>query len=96
MGGRGWRYYDKNFSYLMQEHHSTLAWDAAYWELWLHAQHSLINTCKSQIQGTLPSAVLNQTAAKSFPDRFCWRYHKGQFVAVVPLRMNDLSAEQNM
>ena len=33
--GGGWRYYDKNFRHLMQEHHSTLAWDAVHWELWL-------------------------------------------------------------
>ena len=35
--GGGWRCYDENFRYLMQEHHSTLAWDAVQWELWLPA-----------------------------------------------------------
>ena len=61
----------------MQEHHSTLTWDAVHWELWLRAQHSPIN--KSQMQGNSTSAVRNQTAAQSFPKGFCWHYHKGQF-----------------
>ena len=75
--GGGWCYYNKNFRYLMQEHYSTLAWDAVHWQLWLRAQHSPIN--KSQMQGNSTSAVRNQTVAQSFPKGFCWRYHKGQF-----------------
>ena len=75
--GGGWRYYDENFRYLMQEHHSTLAWDAVHWELWLRAQHSPVN--KYQIQGNSTSVACNPTAAQSFPKGFCWRYHKGQF-----------------
>ena len=75
--GGGWRYYDENFRFLMQEHHSTLAWDAVHWELWLRAQHSQVN--KFQIQDNSHSVACNLAGAQSFPKGFCWRYHKGQF-----------------
>lgn len=67
--GGGCRYYDENLRYLMQKHHSTLAWDAVHWELWLRAQ----------IQDNSTSVGCNPTAAQSYPKGFCWRYHKGQF-----------------
>lgn len=63
------RYYDENLRYLMQKHHSTLAWDAVHWELWLRAQ----------IQDNSTSVGCNPTVAQSYPKGFCWRYHKGQF-----------------
>ena len=82
-GVGGWRYYDDNFRYLMQEHHSILTWDALQWELWLRAQHSPIN--KSQIGRALcPVSCTTKQLLNLFLMDFAGAITKATFVAVVP------------
>lgn len=75
LAGRGhnWKFYDENFRFLRQTHHSALPWDRIHNELWLKSHQ--VNPPKSLqplSTGRLPGE------ADTTPKGYCFRFHKGR------------------
>ena len=75
LAGRGhnWKFYDENFRFSRQTHHSALPWDRIHDELWLKShQVPQARPLQPTSQVRLPGRVDNT------PKGFCFRFHKGR------------------
>ena len=75
LAGRGHKckYYDENFRFLRQAHHSALPWDRIHDELWLKS-HQVLQA--RSLQPT--SQVQLPDGADTTPKGYCFRFHKGR------------------
>lgn len=79
LAGRGhnWKFYDENFHFLRQTHHSALPWDRIHNELWLKSHQ--VNLPKS-LQPLSTGRLSGK--ADTTPKGYCFRFHKGRKCAL--------------
>ena len=75
LAGRGhtWKFYDENFRFLRQTHHSALPWDRIHDELWLKS-HQI--TSPKSLQPLFTGRLSGK--ADTTPKAYCFRFHKGR------------------
>ena len=72
LAGRGhnWKFYDENFRFLRQAHHTSMPWDRIQGELWLKSQAFV-----KPLPPNIPP-MSSQPKLDSIPRGYCFRFHK--------------------